>query len=122
LKIGYNLINDIKGKGGSSVKKAMLIVNPSSGKEMGREFTAHALDTMKKMGYETDVCLTKGEGDAMEFARESCNNKFDFLVAMGGTVRLMKRLTEWPSRSTAHYLVSSPSERSMILLERSIFL
>jgi diacylglycerol kinase (ATP) len=84
LKIGYNLINDIKGKGGSSVKKAMLIVNPSSGKEMGREFTAHALDTMKKMGYETDVCLTKGEGDAMEFARESCNNKFDFLVAMGG--------------------------------------
>lgn len=66
------------------MKQAMLIVNPSSGKEKGTEYAEHALKTMNKMGYETEIRETKGEGDAMEFAREACESKLDFIAAMGG--------------------------------------
>ncbi|PFA67120.1 hypothetical protein CN378_12145 [Bacillus sp. AFS015802] len=66
------------------MKQAMLIVNPSSGKEMGKKYSNYAFETMKGMGYETEVRMTKGEGDAMEFAREACEKEFDFLAAMGG--------------------------------------
>ncbi|CAN7400737.1 diacylglycerol/lipid kinase family protein [Rossellomorea sp. LjRoot5] len=66
------------------MKQAMLIVNPSSGKELGEQYSDHALKTMKDMGYETVLRLTKGEGDAMEFAREACEKRYDFLAAMGG--------------------------------------
>lgn len=66
------------------MKQAMLIVNPSSGKEKGAEYTDQALNTMTKMGYETELRETKGEGDAMHFAREACDRKLDFVAAMGG--------------------------------------
>ncbi|WP_191560148.1 diacylglycerol/lipid kinase family protein [Metabacillus idriensis] len=66
------------------MKQAMLIVNPSSGKEKGIEYTDYALDTMRKMGYETELRETKGAGDAMHFAREACDRKLDFVAAMGG--------------------------------------
>ncbi|MGM0923048.1 MAG: diacylglycerol/lipid kinase family protein [Bacillota bacterium] len=66
------------------MKQAMLIVNPSSGKEKGTEYAEHAIKTMNKMGYETEILETKGEGDAMEFAREACERKLDFVCAMGG--------------------------------------
>ncbi|USK33478.1 acylglycerol kinase family protein [Bacillus sp. F19] len=66
------------------MKQAMLIVNPSSGKEKGTEYTEHAFKTTNKMGYETELHETKGEGDAMEFAREACERKLDFVAAMGG--------------------------------------
>ncbi|WP_061811316.1 diacylglycerol/lipid kinase family protein [Rossellomorea vietnamensis] len=66
------------------MKQAMLIVNPSSGKELGEQYSDYALKTMKEMGYETVLRLTKGEGDAMEFAREACEKRYDFLAAMGG--------------------------------------
>ncbi len=62
----------------------MLIVNPSSGKEKGTEYSEHALKTMKEIGYETEMRVTKGEGDAMRFAREACDRKLDFVAAMGG--------------------------------------
>ncbi|MGM0750699.1 MAG: diacylglycerol/lipid kinase family protein [Bacillota bacterium] len=66
------------------MKQAMLIVNPSSGKEKGQEYSDHALETINEMGYETEVRMTEGEGDAMDFAREACERKFDFVAAMGG--------------------------------------
>lgn len=74
----------MKVKGDYRVKQAMLIVNPSSGKEKGAEYTDQALSTMTKMGYETELRETKGEGDAMHFAREACDRKLDFVAAMGG--------------------------------------
>jgi diacylglycerol kinase (ATP) len=66
------------------VKQAMLIVNPSSGKEKGQEYCEHALETMTTMGYNTELRITEGEGDAMDFAREACERKFDFVAVMGG--------------------------------------
>ncbi|MGM0851224.1 MAG: diacylglycerol/lipid kinase family protein [Bacillota bacterium] len=66
------------------MKQAMLIVNPSSGKEKGEDLSEHALETMTKIGYETELRMTEGEGDAMDFAREACERKFDFVAAMGG--------------------------------------
>ncbi|MCA1058858.1 YegS/Rv2252/BmrU family lipid kinase [Rossellomorea aquimaris] len=66
------------------MKQAMLIVNPSSGKELGKKYSDHAHKTMMEMGYDTEIRVTQGEGDARAFAREACEKKFDFLVAMGG--------------------------------------
>jgi YegS/Rv2252/BmrU family lipid kinase len=39
---------------------------------------------MKKMGYETELRETEGEGDARDFAREACERRLDFVAAMGG--------------------------------------
>ncbi|WP_226673759.1 diacylglycerol/lipid kinase family protein [Rossellomorea aquimaris] len=66
------------------MKQAMLIVNPSSGKELGKQYSDHALKTMNEMGYETEVRETKGEGDAKEFAREACDGKLEFVAVLGG--------------------------------------
>ncbi|MBD1380514.1 diacylglycerol/lipid kinase family protein [Metabacillus arenae] len=66
------------------MKSSMLIVNPSSGKEKGTEYAKQALQVLEGTRYQVEVRLTTGEGDAMNFAREACDHKFDVVVAMGG--------------------------------------
>ncbi|WP_064093470.1 diacylglycerol/lipid kinase family protein [Rossellomorea aquimaris] len=66
------------------MKKAMLIVNPSSGKEKASEYVEYAINMMKKLNYDIDLRETKGEGDATDFAREACEQHLDFVAAMGG--------------------------------------
>ncbi|MBM7691030.1 YegS/Rv2252/BmrU family lipid kinase [Peribacillus deserti] len=64
--------------------KAMLIINPSSGKEKAPQYKAHAVEVLKSFHEEVVVCETQKEGDAAQFAREACLNKFDTVVSMGG--------------------------------------
>ena len=66
------------------MKKAMFILNPSSGKELAGIFKEPTIDMLRKMGYEVTVKETQGEGDATTFARQACEEKYDFVTAMGG--------------------------------------
>ena len=36
------------------------------------------------MGFEVEVKETQGEGDATDFARRACEEKYDLVTAMGG--------------------------------------
>ncbi|WP_261130952.1 diacylglycerol kinase family protein [Bacillus sp. Marseille-Q3570] len=66
------------------VKKAMIIVNPSSGKEEAEKNKSKVEDLLRKKGYDVIIKLTEKELDAMEFARTSCLEAFDIVVSMGG--------------------------------------
>ncbi|MFC0189587.1 diacylglycerol/lipid kinase family protein [Fictibacillus aquaticus] len=66
------------------MKKAMLIVNPSAGKEQSTAYAENAATALEQNGYEVTVKETKGEGCATRFAKEACTEQFDCVVAMGG--------------------------------------
>ncbi|KIL52152.1 diacylglycerol/lipid kinase family protein [Jeotgalibacillus soli] len=66
------------------MKKAMLIANPSSGKEEARKYMDSVMEVLSSLGYEGTVCETVKEGDATRFAEQACEKKYDAVVSMGG--------------------------------------
>lgn len=66
------------------MKKAMFILNPSSGKEKARDYAEQVERTLEEMGYSVDTRETQKAKDATEFAAEACQKEYDFVVAMGG--------------------------------------
>ncbi|QDY45648.1 diacylglycerol kinase family lipid kinase [Planococcus glaciei] len=66
------------------MKKAMFILNPSSGKEKASDYREQVIFTLESMGYTVDTRATEKQGDATHFAREAAEQQYDFVVAMGG--------------------------------------
>ena len=66
------------------MKKAMFILNPSSGKELAGDYKGQTIETLTSMGYEVNVKETQGQGDATKFARQACQEQYDLVTAMGG--------------------------------------
>ncbi|HSP22903.1 MAG TPA: diacylglycerol kinase family protein [Planococcus sp. (in: firmicutes)] len=66
------------------MKKAMFILNPSSGKEKAKDYAHQVEKTLEEMGYSVDTRETQKAKDATEFAAEACEKEYDFVVAMGG--------------------------------------
>lgn len=66
------------------MKKAMFILNPSAGKEKAADYRENVEKTLKEMGYIVDTKETEKQRDATLFAREACEQEYDFVVAMGG--------------------------------------
>ncbi|NLC66459.1 MAG: diacylglycerol kinase family lipid kinase [Clostridium sp.] len=65
-------------------KSAMIIINPTSGKEKAASYEARIKEELKVKYSNLVVKHTKGEGDATKFAREACEDNFDFVVSLGG--------------------------------------
>lgn len=68
----------------AKVKKAMLIYNPSSGREEASQFKDRAIEVLTNLGYEVMEKETQKQDDATHFAKLACERKMDFLLAMGG--------------------------------------
>lgn len=66
------------------MKKARLIYNPSSGREIIRRRLPDILELLETAGYETSCYATKGEDDATEEAGKAVRRGYDLLVAAGG--------------------------------------
>lgn len=66
------------------MKNAMFILNPSSGKEKAAEYRDDVEKKLKEMGYMVDIRETEKQKDATRFAKEACDRKYEFVVAMGG--------------------------------------
>jgi len=66
------------------MKKAMIIVNPSSGKEEALEYIGNVEKNLIVQGYETTVKETEKEGDATLFCRTACEQYYDLIVSIGG--------------------------------------
>jgi diacylglycerol kinase (ATP) len=66
------------------VKRARLIYNPSSGREIVRRRLPDILDLLESAGYETSCYATKGENDATEEAERAVARGFDVIIAAGG--------------------------------------
>lgn len=65
-------------------KSALVIINPSSGKEQATEFEEQIRETIQNTYSEITVKYTEGEGDATRFAKEAAENNYDFVVSLGG--------------------------------------
>ena len=66
------------------MKRARIIYNPTSGRELFRKHLAEVLEKLEKAGYEASCHATTGEGDATEAAKHAVERGFDLVIAAGG--------------------------------------
>lgn len=66
------------------MKRARIIYNPTSGREIFRKHLGEVLEKFEKAGYETSCHATTGEGDATTAAKRAVERGFDLIVAAGG--------------------------------------
>ncbi len=66
------------------MKRARVIYNPSSGREIFKKHIPELLEKLEKAGYETSCHATTGAGDATIAARIAVERRFDLVVAAGG--------------------------------------
>ena len=64
------------------MKKCMVIINPTSGKEKASEYEKKIIAQLHN--YEVDVKETAGEKDAIRFAKMACDEKYDAVILVGG--------------------------------------
>jgi diacylglycerol kinase (ATP) len=64
--------------------KAMIIMNPSSGKEKANEYVQKIEETLQGKYDEITLRKTEKEGDASTFALEACEGVYDAVISMGG--------------------------------------
>lgn len=66
------------------MKRARIIYNPTSGREIFKRHLAEVLQKLERAGYETSCHATTGEGDAIKAARAAVERRFDLVIAAGG--------------------------------------
>ena len=66
------------------LKRARVIYNPSSGRELFKRRLPEVLVKFEKAGYETSCHETTGEGDAEAEAKLASNRGYDIVIAAGG--------------------------------------
>ena len=66
------------------MKRARIIYNPTSGRELFRKHLPEVLEKMEIAGYETSCHATTCEGDATVAAIAAVEREFDLIVAVGG--------------------------------------
>lgn len=72
-------------EGGSKMKKARIIYNPTSGREIFKKELPYVLKRLELAGYETSAHATTGEdGDAETAAKYALSRNFDLVIAAGG--------------------------------------
>ncbi|WP_226670736.1 diacylglycerol kinase [Metabacillus litoralis] len=66
------------------MKRARIIYNPTSGRELFKKNLPEVLQKFEQAGYETSCHATTCEGDAIEAAKLAAERNFDLIVAAGG--------------------------------------
>jgi diacylglycerol kinase (ATP) len=66
------------------MKNAMLIVNPSSGKEDALNHVEKIENILSDKGYKVNVAQTEKELDATKYCQNACKGEFDLIVSLGG--------------------------------------
>ncbi|SEJ37727.1 diacylglycerol/lipid kinase family protein [Paenibacillus polymyxa] len=66
------------------MKKAMVIVNPSSGKEESLQHVRNVEEILREQGYAVTVEETAQELDATRFCVTACQETYDLVVSLGG--------------------------------------
>ncbi|HDH6218558.1 TPA: NAD(+)/NADH kinase, partial [Staphylococcus aureus LTCF-12-49] len=82
-------------------KRARIIYNPTSGKELFKRELPDALIKLEKAGYETSAYATEKIGDATLEAERAMHENYDVLIAAGGDGTLnevVNGIAEKPNR------------------------
>lgn len=83
------------------MERALVIVNPSSGKEKAEACLDEVKAALQERDCTSEMRFTKKEGDAVDFAKEACQENYDVVVSMGGDGTLsevINGLAEEPHR------------------------
>ncbi len=67
-----------------SMKRARIIYNPTSGRELFKRHLPDVLMKLEQAGYETSCHATTCEGDATAAARIAVERQYDLVIAAGG--------------------------------------
>lgn len=65
-------------------RKALVIVNPSSGKEEAKTYSDEVVKILKQQYESVDVMSTEKAGDATAFASQGVEEGYEAIIAMGG--------------------------------------
>ncbi|MDZ5473623.1 diacylglycerol kinase [Bacillus sp. 31A1R] len=66
------------------MKRARIIYNPTSGREIFKKHLPEVLQKLELAGFETSCHATTGAGDAINAARIAVERRYDLVVAAGG--------------------------------------
>lgn len=66
------------------MKRARIIYNPTSGRELFKKHLPEVLQKLEQAGYETSCHATTGAGDATRAAGYAVDRRFDVVIAAGG--------------------------------------
>ena len=66
------------------MRQAMIISNPSSGKEQAQQYVSQVKRILASQQYEVVVNETAQEGDATNFCLDACKNRCDLVISIGG--------------------------------------
>ncbi|MBT2291417.1 YegS/Rv2252/BmrU family lipid kinase [Paenibacillus albidus] len=66
------------------MQQAMIIINPSSGKEEALEYVRNVENILEGQGYAVTVMETAKELDATHFCIRACEERYDLVVSIGG--------------------------------------
>ncbi|WP_058306151.1 diacylglycerol kinase [Gracilibacillus massiliensis] len=66
------------------MKRARIIYNPTSGRELFKKELPEVLRRFEEAGYETSAHATTCEGDAVDAAKYAVEYKFELIIAAGG--------------------------------------
>jgi diacylglycerol kinase (ATP) len=66
------------------MKRARIIYNPTSGRELFKKHLPEVLQRLEIAGYEASCHATTCEGDATEAARVAVDRRYDLVIAAGG--------------------------------------
>jgi len=66
------------------MKRARIIYNPTSGREVFKRHLPEVLEKLEVAGYETSCHATTGAGDATKAAKTAVDRKYDIVIAAGG--------------------------------------
>ncbi|MFC7393450.1 diacylglycerol kinase [Scopulibacillus cellulosilyticus] len=66
------------------MKRARLIYNPTSGRELMKKNLPYILNRLERAGYETSTHATSCAGDATTGARKAVERGYDLVIAAGG--------------------------------------
>lgn len=66
------------------MKRARIIYNPTSGREIFKKHLPEVLEKLEIAGYETSCHATTGAGDATAAAKIAVEREYDIVIAVGG--------------------------------------
>ena len=64
--------------------KALIILNPSSGKEKAKDYEDKLVEVLKPRYDEINIKYTKKKNDAKNFANEAAKEGYDLVISLGG--------------------------------------
>ncbi|MDG5472880.1 YegS/Rv2252/BmrU family lipid kinase [Jeotgalibacillus sp. ET6] len=75
------------------MKRAMIIANPSSGKEEAKKHLDKVAEVLQSLNYDIVIKETEKEMDATIFAEQACEERYDSVISMGGDGTLNEIVT-----------------------------